>query len=114
MKKSTVQVVLFGIYFGEGDPEQNGQHWNFTQSTGEGEIEPVCVVKEIQQLVLYGNIDKLSLSRKQLKCTFNDSALNLTGTKELVVNYKISDKKWSDIYLMAQRVFKNETYFKIL
>ena len=70
----TSDFSVVGIYFGEGDPEQGGQHWNFTQSIGD-EDKSVCVVKEIQQITFYGNIDELILSRYSLKCVFNCNIL---------------------------------------
>jgi hypothetical protein len=109
----TPDYSVVGIYFGEGDPENGGQHWNFTQSIGDEEDEGVCTVKEIQQLVLYGNIDKFSLSKSQLHCTFNDSVIEKTGFKTLIINYQVSGQQWLLLQNMAKKVFNNEPYFNI-
>jgi len=112
-KEFTPEYSVVGIYFGEGDPEKGGEHWNFTQSIGADEEEGVCTVKEIQQLVLYGNIDKFTLSKKQMNCTFNDAVIEKTGVKKLVINYQISEPQWISLQKMAKKIFNNEPYFRI-
>jgi len=112
-EKYTSEFTVVGIYFGEGDPEKDGQHWNFTQSIGDDEDEGICVVKEVQQIVFYDNIEEFIISKNQLKCVFDDSIINTTGTKSLIINYNISDQKWSKILYLAKKVFKGEKYFKI-
>jgi hypothetical protein len=110
----TPDFTVVGIYFGEGDPEQGGQHWNFSQSIGDDEDEGVCTVKEIQQVVLYGNIDEFSISQSQVKCVFSDSALAKTGAKKLIINYELNDQEWVSLSNMAKKVFCNESYFTII
>ena len=112
-EKYTSNFTVVGIYFGEGDPEKGGQHWNFTQSIGDDEDKGICVVKEVQEIVFYGNIEEFVISKKQLKCVFSDSMIETTGTKDLIINYNISDQKWSEISVMAKKIFKGESYFRI-
>ena len=109
----TPEYSVVGIYFGEGDPEQGGEHWNFTQSISDDEDEGVCVVKEVQQITFYGNIDSFILSRDHLTCIFSDSKVEQTGTKELVIYYQINDIKWIEISNAPKKIFINEHYFKI-
>ncbi len=107
----TPDYVVHGIYFGEGNPEQGGQHWNFTRAleTEDG----VCTVKEIQQLTFYRGIKNFLLSRDGLVCEFDVKHAEHAGTKKLCISYDISDERWNELRDKAKLVFSGEIYFEI-
>lgn len=111
--KYTPDFSVVGIYFGEGDPEIDGQHWNFTQSIGDDEDEGVCTVKEVQHAVLYGGISSFTISRNKILCVFDDKGLEETKVRNLVINYLVDDKKWEELLEITKRVFKHESNFRI-
>lgn len=108
----TPDFKVVGIYFGEGDPESGGQHWNFTQSIGD-DAEDVCTVKEIQQATVYGGITEFVMDCRGLVCKFNESASHETGVDELEIKYHLNQKKWLELYTMAKRVFFGASYFTV-
>lgn len=101
--------IVHGIYFGEGDPEENGQHWNFTRNlnTDDG----VCTVKEIQEITAYNGIDRFSLTRQNLTCEFDDQTAEVTGIQKLIITFDLDDETWETILQQAKFVFKGENYF---
>lgn len=108
----TPGYIVHGIYFGEGNPEQGGQHWNFTR-TLETDDEGVCTVKEIQQVTIYGGIKRLTLNRDNLICEFDNKASENTDTKKLSIIYDIPDDKWLELRKKANLVFSGESYFEL-
>jgi hypothetical protein len=109
----TPNYTVIGIFFGEGDPENGGQHWNFTRSIGDDTDEGVCTVKEIQSVTIYGGIDHFSINSKGLVCEFSQNSVSETKVKNLIITFNISDEKWAQLSEMAKRVFKDEKYFEI-
>jgi hypothetical protein len=107
----TPDFVVHGIYFGEGDPEQGGQHWNFTRSLNDD--DGICVVKEIQEVTEYGGIDRFKLTRRSLICDFNDAAAQSTRTRRLVITFEIDDETWEALVKQATLVFDGEAYFEL-
>ncbi len=107
----TPDFKVVGIYFGEGDPENGGQHWNFTQSIGDDEYEGVCTVKEIQQATVYGGITEFVMDCRGLTCKFDESASRETGVSVLGIQYNLTHKKWNELCTMAKRVFIGTQYF---
>jgi hypothetical protein len=86
----TPDFVVHGIYFGEGDPEKGGQHWNFTRILGEDD-DGVCTVKEIQEVTVYGGIVRFTLARDSATCEFDEDAAKETGVRKLLIDYNIDD-----------------------
>ena len=108
----TTDFVVHGIYFGEGDPERGGQHWNFTRNLGEDDNR-VCTVKEIQQVTIYGGIVRFALARHSMTCEFDEKAAMETGVRKLVIEYSIIDDTWQSLVKQANIVFDGEEYFEI-
>jgi hypothetical protein len=108
----TPDFAVHGIYFGEGDPERGGQHWNFTRNSGEDD-NGVCTVREIQQVTIYGGIVRFSLARHSVTCEFDEKAARETGVRKLVIEYSINDDTWQSLVKQANFVFDGEGYFEI-
>ncbi|HKQ92257.1 MAG TPA: hypothetical protein VJZ77_16475 [Blastocatellia bacterium] len=108
----TSDFVVHGIYFGEGDPEQGGRHWNFTRNLGEDD-EGVCTVKEIQQVTVYGGIIRFTLARDSVTCEFDEEAAEETGVRKLLIDYNIDDDTWRSLLKQAKFVFDGEEYFEV-
>jgi hypothetical protein len=108
----THDFVIHRICFGEGDPEQGGQHWNFTRSLGEDD-DGVCTVKEIQQVTVYGGIVRFSLARDSVTCEFDEETANETGVRKLFIEYIINDDTWQSLVKQAKLVFDGEGYFEV-
>ena len=112
----TLDHVVFGLHFGQGDPEKGGEHWNFTRSMPEEQSEAlkgVCTVKEIQQVTVYGGIRSLSINSRQLSCKFDEDAALKTGVSNLVIGYTLADKQWDRVQKTAERLFGGEGYFTL-
>jgi hypothetical protein len=103
--------VVHGMYFGQGDPEQGGQHWNFTRSLNDD--DGVCIVKEIQEVTVYGGIVSLKLTRRSLACAFSDTAARSTHTRGLLIAFEIDDKSWEALVKQAKLIFDGEGYFEL-
>lgn len=108
----TPEFVVNGIYFGQGNPEQGGQHWNFTRSLTDD--DGVCIVKEIQEVTVYGGIVRFRLSRHNLVCDFDEKTARATQTRRLVILFAIDDALWDALVKQALRVFDGETYFELV
>lgn len=108
----TPDYIVYGIHFGEGDPEQGGQHWNFTRTLDDDD-DGVCTVKEIQEVVVYGGIKKCTLTRQQFTCDFDEDTAQETSTRRLHVTYKIDDETWQALKTQAMKVFDGEGYFQL-
>jgi hypothetical protein len=107
----TPDFVVHGLYFGQGDPEQGGQHWNFTRSLNDD--DGVCVVKEIQEVTEYGGIVSFKLTRRSVMCEFNDAAAQSTRTRRLVIEFEIDDETWEAFVMQAKLVFDGEACFEL-
>jgi len=108
----TQDFVVHGVYFGEGNPEQGGQHWNFTRNLGEDD-DGVCTVKEIQQVTVYGGIVRFTLARDSLTCEFDEKAAKEIGVRKLFIEYSINEDTWESLVKQAKFVFKGEGYFEV-
>lgn len=108
----TPDFVVHGIYFGEGDPERGGQHWNFTRTLGEDD-DGVCTVKEIQQVTVYGGIVRFTLARHRMTCEFDEEAAKETGVRKLHIEYSIDEEAWQSLVKQAKFVFHGEEYFDV-
>jgi len=106
----TADCIVHGIYFGTGDPEAGGQHWNFTRMLGEDD-EGVCTVKEIQELTVYGGITAFTLSRTGLTCEFNDRTSRQTGTRRLEITFAVDDATWAELIGQSRHIFEGQLYF---
>ena len=104
--------TLHGIYFGEGDPEMGGQHWNFTRTLGV-EDEGVCTVKEIQEVTVYGGIAKFLLTRGSVLCGFDESTAKETGVRRLRISFQVDESRWAQLAEQARRVFTDQAYFTV-
>jgi hypothetical protein len=109
----TPDFIVHGIYFGEGDPEQGGEHWNFTRSLETDDDDRVCTVKEIQRVTIYGGISRFILERNHITCEFDEQNSRKTGTKKIEIVFDISDKEWGKLVEKAKLVFSGESYFEI-
>lgn len=109
----TPDYIVHGIHFGEGDPEQGGQHWNFTRSLDEDD-DGVCTVKEIQEVVVYGGIIACTLTRNNLTCEFDDATAQETMTHKLHLTFEIDDETWQAVTKQAALVFEGEDYFQLV
>jgi hypothetical protein len=110
----TPDFIVYGIYFGEGDPEQGGQHWNFTNNSDDEDEEGVCIVKEIQEVTVYGGIDVFNLTRKSLTCNFDNETAKSTKIRRLLITYEIDDETWEAVVKQSQKIFAGESYFHLM
>jgi len=108
----TDDFTVHGIYFGEGDPENGGQHWNFTRTLGDDD-DGVCTVKEIQQLPVYEGITRFEMSRTGLACVFDLQTAQKTGVACLTIAYQIDDVCWAGLCTQAKLVFTGKDYFTL-
>jgi hypothetical protein len=113
-KEFTPDFAVIGFHFGEGDPEQGGQHWNFTQSIPceDGIFDGVCTVKEIQQVTVYGGIRRFEMWPDHLVCEFNERTSPKTGVEKLRISYTLSSQQWENLVEMAKRVFAGQSCFE--
>ena len=103
-----------GLFFGQGDAEDGGEHWNFSRMHDDGgEDDGVCVVKEIQQLTFYEGITSLVLSRNQLICQFDEKGEEQTGFDVLNIRFTIDDAQWTEMCTLAAVVFRERSYFEL-
>ncbi|QIF02787.1 hypothetical protein [Roseimicrobium sp. ORNL1] len=103
---------LVGLHFGEGDPEAGGQHWNFTRDTTEDDdsgLTGVCTVKEIQEVTVYGGIERFELSSSRLVCQFDERASAKTGVKRLSISYALDSETWAKVKAEATRLFEGDS-----
>lgn len=108
----TPDCIVHGIYFGSGDPELGGQHWNFTRILGDDD-DGVCTVKEIQEVTVYGGIKSFSMTRTGLACEFDTDTSRQTGTRNLEISYTVDDPTWSSMIEQSQYVFQGQPYFTL-
>jgi hypothetical protein len=105
---------LVGLHFGEGDPEAGGQHWNFTRDTTADEdddsgLSGVCTVKEIQEVTVYGGIERFELSPSHLVCEFDERASAKTGVKRLSISYALDSETWAKVKAEATQLFEGDS-----
>ncbi len=86
----TPDFVVHGIYFGEGDPDHGGQHWNFTRTLGEDD-DGVCTTREPQQITVYGGIHRFVLTRDSVTCGFAARTADVTEVRRLLIDLRIDD-----------------------
>lgn len=108
----TEDFTVNGIYFGEGDPESGGQHWNFTRALGDDD-PGVCTVKEIQELTFFEGISRFEMSRTGVTCEFDDQAVQHTGVRRLTMAFQIDDAAWTELRTQAKLVFTGMDYFTL-
>jgi hypothetical protein len=108
----TDNFTVHGIYFGEGDPEHGGQHWNFTRSLGDDD-DGVCTLKEIQSITVYDGIVSFDMHRTALVCEFDTATAQHTGVRRLTIAYEVDDATWSDLVTQAKHVFSDRPYFQL-
>jgi hypothetical protein len=108
----TPDSVFHGIYFGEGDPEQGGQHWNFSRILN-GD-DGVCIVREIQEVTVYGGIVSCRLTHQSFACEFNDETAQETQARRLFITFEIDDQTWKSLATQARLVFHGENYFDLV
>jgi hypothetical protein len=108
----TPDFIVHGIYFGEGNPEQDGQHWNFTRSLNDD--DGVCVVKEIQEVTVYGGIISVKLTRRSLTCEFDETTAKSTRTRRMTIEFAIDEETWEALVKQAELVFEGENYFELM
>ncbi|HSJ01986.1 MAG: hypothetical protein ACAI34_03865 [Verrucomicrobium sp.] len=114
MSQFAPDFTVIGFHLGEGDPEQGGQHWNFTQSVPpeEGDFAGVCTVKEIQQVTVYGGIRRFHIWPDHLVCEFDERTAPATGACRLRGSHTISPEKWEELSQMAERIFEGHAGFQ--
>jgi hypothetical protein len=112
----TPDFTVIGLHFGRGDPEDGGQHWNFSRSIPDEEdpFEGICTVKEIQQVTIYGGITRFEVARDHLICEFDDEKAMYTGTRRLDIAYDVTLDLWQRMQLMAEGLFRSCDFFKLV
>lgn len=108
----TPDFRVHAIHFAQGDPEEEGNHWNFSRSEPD-DNEGVCTVKEIQQLTMYGGMNKFILERGKIICQFSEDAAFKTGFKTILIHFQIPEEKWEQLAEIARLVFYEENYFEV-
>lgn len=108
----TPDFTVYGIYFGNGDPEEGGEVWNFTRAFDENNWG-VCTVKEIQAVTVYGGIVECILTRQYFACAFDKDTQKETGVGRLHISFNVSDEVWKNLAQQARMVFKGERYFRL-
>lgn len=113
VEKFTDDYTVYTIYLGEGNPEIDGEHWNFQRSLEDD--DGVCTVKEVQQLTIYEGIINFQLSRNKLICEFDKETSKETGVEELklIIHFQIDDEEWKKLKEIALIVFKDKNYFEV-
>jgi hypothetical protein len=102
------------IYFGEGDPGQDGHAWTFY--SGAAEIGG-CVVQGKQQrgLALDEIIKEAVLSHSRLECVFNERGSAKTGINTLTILYDLREGLWQGLAHNARRIFASTgSNFKLI
>jgi hypothetical protein len=107
----TPECVVYLIAFGTGDPEAGGHHWNFSRDFDED--WGVCTVREIQQAVIYGGIERFRLHRSGVECAFDSEAAEEVGFSALRVTFEIDGKAWHELTATAKVVFRDCPYFTL-
>jgi len=110
----TEHFTVHGIYFGQGDPEHGGQHWNFTRSLGDEDEGRVCTVKEIQAVTVYGGVTKFEMTRTGVICEFDDDTAVHTGVRRLTIAYQVDDAGWRDLQIQARLIFTGLPCFELV
>jgi hypothetical protein len=103
---------FYSIYFGEGDPGQDGHAWTFYRKTVDD--YGVWVLRGREQHGLEDSIKEFVLSHSRLECVFNEGGTAETGIDTLTIVYDINEGLWRELALTAQRVFGGFTYFKLI
>jgi hypothetical protein len=107
----TPDFVVHLIAFGTGDPEAGGQQWNFSRSSDDD--RGVCTVREIQQAVVYGGIERFRLHRSGVECAFDAKTSEQAGVSSLQIAFKIDDKAWAELTSTASVVFRGCSCFTL-
>ena len=107
----TPECVVYLVAFGTGDPEAGGHHWNFSRSFDDD--WGVCTVREIQQAVIYGGIERLRLHRSGVECDFDTNAAKEAGFTSLRITFEIGDEAWSEMTATANIVFRDCPFFSL-
>ncbi|HYE73061.1 MAG TPA: hypothetical protein VEF04_07020 [Blastocatellia bacterium] len=108
----TPDFIVHGFHLGESEPEQGGQHWNFTRCLEDD--DGVCIKREIQQVVVYGGFVTCTLSRRHFICEFDEETSKQTMTRKLHITFEIDDESWDGLQKQASLVFKGESYFSLI
>jgi hypothetical protein len=103
------ECVVYLIAFGTGDPEAGGHDWNFSRSFDDD--WGVCTVREVQQAVIYGGIERFRLHRTAAECDFDPRAAGELGFSALRVTFEIDDEAWANLTATAKIVFRDCPYF---
>lgn len=101
---------VYGVYFEAGDPEADGESWNFTRSFEDD--EGVCTVREIQRATLYDQIEELRLTRHRLVCTFEPDARNAAGCDRLEILLDVDDVVWERVAEMMDNVCSGKAFYR--
>ena len=107
----TPDFVVHMIAFATGDPEPEGNSWNFSRSFDDD--WGVCTVREPQRATLYEGIASFKLGRSGLDCVFGAKGAAEVGLAELRITFQIDEQKWAKLAAAAQTVFRDRAYFKI-
>jgi hypothetical protein len=101
---------VYGVYFEAGDPEVDGESWNFTRSFEDD--EGVCTVREPQRATLYDGIQLLSLTRSELVCVFEPEVRSQSGCARLEIQLRIDDATWGKVAQVMDTVCSGKTYYR--
>ncbi len=109
MEDFTETFRVYGVSFGAGDPDNDGESWSFTRSFEDD--DGVCTVREIQRATLYDKIQELRLSRSQLVCLVDRAAVDEAGCARLEINLNLDMKTWEIIAGMMDIVCSGKTFY---
>lgn len=100
---------VYGVYLEAGDPEADGESWNFTRSSEDD--EGVCTVREPQKATLYDDILELSLSRSCLICVFTPTGQVSAGCTRLEIHLDLDDDTWTQVAQMMDIVCSDKDFY---
>jgi hypothetical protein len=105
----TPEFVVYLIAFGRGDPQAGGHEWNFSRCFEED--WGVCTVREIQEAVVYGGIERFRLQRFGVECDFDPKAAKELGFFGLRIAFEVDDTAWHELLATAKIVFRDCAFF---
>ena len=110
IEDSTETFRVYGVYFEAGDPELDGESWNFTRSFEDD--AGVCTVREPQRATLYDGIQMLELSRSQLICAFDPAVQDQAGCARLEIQLNLDDATWDKVAKMMDTVCTGKAFYR--
>jgi hypothetical protein len=101
---------VYGVYFEAGDPDVDGEGWNFTRNFEDD--DGVCTVREVQQATFYDEIQELRLSRTRLVCVFEPAVVHQAGCGRLEIHLDVDDETWREVSTMMDLVCSDRPFYR--